>query len=318
MPQQSLGMRAAQYPSIHTDHKLGSHPYTTDKYLAVDAMFIDHRVAHGLAKIALDTGRVTTQECDSELFAIVRNVLRATKMRGNAREARRVVVPRLLKALDGDDMWAEPDMEGGAARVNCLRVIKSADLGLWAILYVIDAVSTEITKTVLLEIAPHAIARCMQRNGTDKMSGILPELLAAVTMVNVVRRQAFKENWLQVGLPTPLGVFVGEVNAGVPVMRTYLKLWESGPPSRWKAYQKVFHPMPSEWDRIASREYAERMSHWLDTNEPLSLRCPFLLESPRELEDPIEERWRAARAAQREMEVASADEHAPTSAFRTQ
>jgi hypothetical protein len=276
-------------------------------------MFIDPRVAHGLAKIALDKGRVTAQECDNELFAIVRNVLRATKMSRNTREARRVVVPRLLKALNREEMWAEPDTEGGAARVNCFRIIKSADIGLWSVVYMIDAVSTEVKKSVLLEISPHAIARCMQRNGTDRMADILPELLAAVGMVNVVQRQALKENWMQVGLPTPLGVFVGEVSAGVPVMRTYLKLGESGQRSRWKAYQNVFHPMPSEWDPVASRDYAERMCHWLDTNEPLSLRCPFLLEPPHEIEDPFEERWKAARAAQREMEVACADQHAPAS-----
>jgi hypothetical protein len=267
-------------------------------------MFIDHRVAHGLAKVALDTGRVTAQECESELFAIVSNVLRATKRSGNTREARRVVVPRLLKALDREDMWAEPDMEGGATRVNCFRVIKSADLGLWNVVYTIDAVSTEVRKTVLLEISPHAIARCMQRNGTDKINCIQPELLAAVSTMNVVRRQAFKENWIQVGLPTPLGVFVGEINAGVPVMRTYLKLGESGRRSRWKAYQKVFHPMPREWDLVTSLDHAKRMYDWLDTNEPLSLRCPFLLEPPREIKDPIDEQWKAARAAQREMEVA--------------
>jgi hypothetical protein len=270
-------------------------------------MFIDHRVAHSLAKIALDTRRVTEQECDSELFAIVRNVLRATKMSGNSREARRVVVPRLLKALDREGTWAEPDTEGGGARVNCSRIIKSADIGLRSVVYTIDVVSTAVTKTVQLEISPHALARCLQRNGTDKTNDIMQELLAAVGMVNVIRRQAFKENWTQVGLPTPLGVFVGEINAGVPVMRTYLKFGDNGQRSRWKAYQKVFHPMPDEWDLVASRDYAERMCHWLDTNEPLSLRCPFLLESPREIEDPIEERWQAARAAQREIEEACAD-----------
>ncbi|SDJ14747.1 hypothetical protein SAMN04487926_1357 [Paraburkholderia steynii] len=93
-------------------------------------------------------------------------------------------------------------------------------------------------------VEPHAVARCMQRNGVMSVGSILPEILQAFNLAPYFFEFAWKSGWKQIGIPTSSGLFVGELQNEVDiVLKTYFKPGANGRVSRWSPYIEYFRDL---------------------------------------------------------------------------
>ncbi|WP_245982623.1 hypothetical protein [Trinickia fusca] len=154
-------------------------------------------------------------------------------------------------------------------------------------------------------IKPHAVARCMQRNGVVSLAEIEHETSAAFVLARVLRMLAVVEKWKQVGVPTAKGLFVGTMTDGDDIcLNTYIRPAIGGRPSRWDGFAALFDAMPA-WSAHQIRQGSDLLqwmvNHIVALRESASLcqRFPFLLQPYRSTDDPQDATWHAARASER-------------------
>lgn len=267
-------------------------------------MFVDPRVAHGRARFDLSRSpRMVAQERRAEISELIAQCIErfaGPRTRRNLmRLLERQVAPKLAR------LGLEPYV-GALGQEHGLFVnfsTMSGEHGLREFqlqLTVPDLVLRSFASTV---VRPHAVARCMQRNGTTSLAEIESETSVAFVLARVMRALALVEGWKQIGVPTRQGLFIGEMTDGDDVcLKTYIKPEANGRGSRWDGFAALFDAMPA-WNADQIRHGSELLQWMVDhivalrESAALSDRFPFLLEPYRSVDDPLDAAWNAARAS---------------------
>jgi hypothetical protein len=277
-------------------------------------MFIDPRVAHGRTQYDLaSTRHMFSDNRVPELHEVIRvalkglgtspgrrDVLRRLEQRAVPQLGRMGAQASIVRSEDFTGMmvfFVTSDPEGGICE-KCIKIDSS--------------LGDTFGIATLVEIEPHALARCMQRNGVSTLKEVHDEIRVALQFAagigHLVRREG---GWCQVGVPANNGLFVGAVEAGSKlVLKTYLKPDANGRRSRWSAYLAMFQGRPSLSGDPARLDMTAKGWIWdhveaLMREGSVRERFPFLSTPYERAGDPQDERWEAARsAADRESLVA--------------
>ncbi|WP_235442862.1 hypothetical protein [Caballeronia mineralivorans] len=152
-------------------------------------------------------------------------------------------------------------------------------------------------------IKPHAVARCMQRNGVMSLMEIERETSTAFVFARAFRPLAMLEKWKQAAVPTSSGLFVGEMCDNDDIyLNTYIRPVISDRPSRWSKFAALFSTMP-DWTTAQIHEGSDLLQWIIDhiralrETAPLAERFPFLLDPYQGINDPLDATWNAAHAS---------------------
>ncbi|WP_246792165.1 hypothetical protein [Burkholderia perseverans] len=266
-------------------------------------MYVDPRVAHGRARFDLSGSPRLVAEARrweiSDVITLALDTFTGERSRRNLmRLLSRQIAPRLARL--GLEPYVGP--LGGREGLFVNFATMSAEHGLREFelhLTVPDLVLRSFATTA---IRPHAVARCMQRNGAMALTEIEHETRIAFVLARVIRGLARAEHWRQLAVPTPRGLFVGALTDHDDVgLATYFRPGDNDRPSRWQAFAALFAAMP-EWLPEQVRTGGDLL-HWmidhivaLQASAPFVERFPFLLEPYRSVDDPLDATWAAARA----------------------
>ncbi|NIE88549.1 MULTISPECIES: hypothetical protein [unclassified Burkholderia] len=270
-------------------------------------MYVDPRVAHGRARFDLSgSPRLVAEERRWEISDVITRALDTFSGERNRRNLMRLlarqIAPRLARL--GLEPYVGPLGAHEGLFVNFATM--SAEHGLREFELHLTVPDLTLRSFASTAIRPHAVARCMQRNGATSLAAIQHETRIAFVLARVVRGLARAEQWKQLAVPTPHGLFVGALTEHDDVsLATYFRPGDNDRPSRWQAFSALFADMP-DWRHDQVRHGGELL-HWminhivaLQASAPFAERCPFLLEPYRSADDPHDAAWAAARASARD------------------
>ncbi|KWE80404.1 hypothetical protein [Burkholderia territorii] len=266
-------------------------------------MYVDPRVAHGRARFDLSRSpRLLADERRWEISDLVTRALDdftgVRNRRNLMRLLARQIAPRLAR------LGLDPFV-GVLGRAEGLFVnfsTMSAAHGLREFQLQLTVPDLVLRSFASNAIRPHAVARCMQRNGVMTLADIEHETRIAFVTARVMRSLAIAEHWQQIGVPTPRGLFVGTLtDANDVAMNTYFRPGDNDRPSRWSGFAALFATMP-DW-RPEQVRHGGELLQWminhivaLQESAPFYERFPFLREPLRDTDDPLDAAWRGARA----------------------
>ena len=267
-------------------------------------MFVDPRVAHGRAKFELNRSpRMFADERRDKLTEIVMKSLDdftgASTRRSLMRMLSHQVAPKLERLGLEPYVGAFGNTEG--LYVNFATM--SAEHGLREFQLQVTVPDLVLTSFSSTAIKPHAVARCMQRNGVMSLDDIERETGAAFVFARALRALAQLEQWKQAVAPTANGLFVGDVvDNGDFHLKTYLRPSSNGRASRWSGVFDLFSTMPV-WTLSQIHDGSDLL-HWmideivaLRKSAALAERFPFLLKPYESADDPLDAAWHAAPGA---------------------
>lgn len=269
-------------------------------------MFVDARVAHGRARFDLNRSpRMFSEERRGEVSAIITTCLAnftGTRNRRNLlRLLERQVAPKLARLGIDPYVGVLGQIEGLFVNFSTM----SAEHGLREFQLQVTVPELVLRSFACSVIKPHAVARCMQRNGVMSVDEIGHETSVAFVLARVMRPLALAEKWQQVGVPGLNGLFVGVMTDSDDIcMNTYLKPASNDRASRWSSFAELFATMPS-WSAEQIRQGSDLLqwtvNHIVALRKTASFveRFPFLLEPYHSTDDPLDATWNAARASAR-------------------
>ncbi|MEQ5842785.1 hypothetical protein N0A02_25355 [Paraburkholderia acidicola] len=269
-------------------------------------MFVDARVAHGRARFDLNRSpRMFSEERRGEVSAIITTCLdnfTGTRNRRNLlRLLERQVAPKLARLGIDPYVGVLGQIEGLFVNFSTM----SAEHGLREFQLQVTVPELVLRSFACSVIKPHAVARCMQRNGVMSIDEIGTETSVAFVLARVMRPLALAEKWQQVGVPGINGLFVGVMTDNDDIcMNTYLKPASNDRASRWSGFAGLFATMPS-WSAEQIRQGSDLLqwtvNHIVALRKTASFveRFPFLLEPYHGTDDPLDATWNAARASAR-------------------
>jgi hypothetical protein len=277
-------------------------------------LYVDPRVAHGRARYDLGKdprmfAEHVERQVDDLICSFTRDIKGIPKKRALMRLIDRRIAPALNRMGINTRVIQNGEHPDGMLSSYATR---SPEHGIHhnAHFFLVD--NYEQRRFPLIRITPHALARCMQRNGVMKLEDIETQTWLALHMAPALRSLAKIEGWQQMGIPVGDGIFVGSFNdRGRLTLSTYFQPMTNGRRSRWAAYKETLGdvpPMNANEARIGDKPkewVAARVADLLG-ERPLSERFPFLKEPYEHCEDPLDIRWVAARQA------AAADAHSET------
>jgi len=267
-------------------------------------MFVDPRVAHGRAKFELNRSpRMFADERRGKLTEIVMKSLDdftgAPTRRSLMRMLSHQVAPKLERL--GLEPYVGPFGNSEGLYVNFATM--SAEHGLREFQLQVTVPGLMLTSFSSTAIKPHAVARCLQRNGVLALDGIDGETSTAFVFARTLRALAQVEHWKQAAVPTANGLFVGDViENGDFHLNTYLRPSANGRASRWSGFYELFSPMPA-WSLSQIHDGSDLL-HWmidrivaLRKSGALAERFPFLLKPYESVDDPLDAAWSTAPGA---------------------
>jgi hypothetical protein len=269
-------------------------------------MFVDPRVAHGRARFDLNRSpRMFSEERRWEISDVITNCLdnfTGTRNRRNLmRLLERQVAPKLSRL--GIDPYVGVLGQHEGLFVNFSTM--SAEHGLREFQLHVIVPELVLRSFASTTIRPHAVARCMQRNGVMSIDEIERETSMAFVLARVMRPLALAEKWKQVGVPGMNGLFVGVVTDSNDIcMNTYFRPAIADRISRWSGFAGLFSTMPV-WSADQIRQGSDLLqwtiNHIVALRESASFveRFPFLLEPYHSTDDPLDATWNAARTSAR-------------------
>ncbi|WP_412024254.1 hypothetical protein [Burkholderia cepacia] len=266
-------------------------------------MYVDPRVAHGRARFDLSgSPRLVADERRWEISDVVtRGVDDFTGVRNRRNLMRlleRQIAPKLARLGLEPYVGALGHAEGLFVNFSTM----SAEHGLREFQLQLTVPDLVLRSFASNAIRPHAVARCMQRNGVMSLAEIEHETRIAFVAARVMRSLALAEGWQQIGVPTPHGLFVGTLTDAHDVaMNTYFRPGDNDRPSRWSGFSALFSTMP-DW-RPEQVRHGGELLQWmvnhivaLQESAPFVERFPFLREPLRDAGDPLDATWSGARA----------------------
>jgi hypothetical protein len=268
-------------------------------------MYVDPRVAHACARVELEKRTVTAVALTGKINRILDDHARRCVFGKSGREVRRDMEQKVMPALRKAGLGCALFEHDGRAGIFMQTVIGCAEKGVRGVQfeYVPNTTGRKaLTGGEIFVIKPHAVARCMQRNGVLRLNAVDRELQAAFGMAKVLHEYTTAEGWQQVALPTPLGLFVGVIDlpSGIPVISTYFKPGENGRPTRWERYREFFVPLVAAGQVETEGDLNKQVwntKDWLAEQGSLSKRFPWLLQPYECSADPEDIRWDDARLA---------------------
>lgn len=204
----------------------------------------------------------------------------------------------------GATTYAIQSTEGRGLAIGALSFVCDAINGLQAKSYLVDANHHGRIRTHLwFAITPHAIARCLQRNGQTQLSAITEDVLVAGVLASRIVTLCHAYNWRQAPIPTPRGVFLGAYCPDEKrlTMRTYIRPGANDRDSKWSELIAEFPPLPApgtvrQWTDMD--EYRDTLAAWMDFHgETVTRQFSFVQQPHEDREDPLKSRWDAAREA---------------------
>ncbi|MDQ7981647.1 hypothetical protein QYH69_30965 [Paraburkholderia sp. SARCC-3016] len=275
-------------------------------------MFVDSRVAHGRAKFELNRSpRMFADERRGKLTEIVTKSLDDFTGAPTRRSLMRMLSHQVAPKLERLGLEPYVGSFGNSEGLYVNFATMSAEHGLREFQLQVTVPDLVLTSFSSTAIKPHAVARCMQRNGVMSLDGIERETGAAFVFARTLRALAQLEQWKQAVVPTANGLFVGDViDNGDFHLKTYLRPSSNGRASRWSGVFALFSTMPA-WTLSQIHDGSDLL-HWmigeivaLRKSAALAERFPFLLKPYESVDDPLDAAWHGApRAAQ---PAASAD-----------
>jgi len=266
-------------------------------------MFVDPRVAHGRAKFELNRSpRLFADERRGKLIETVIKALDDFTGERTRRPLLRMLARDVAPKLERLGLEPYVGALGHAEGLFVNFATMSAEHGLREFQLQVTVPDLVLTSFASNIIKPHAVARCMQRNGVLSLAGIENETRIAFVFARALRALAQVERWKQAVVPTPQGLFVGDViENGDFHLNTYLRPALNGRASRWSAVADLFATMPS-WPPPQIHEGGELLRWMIEhlltlrNSAPLADRFPFLLKPYEPADDPLDATWHAARA----------------------
>ncbi len=201
-------------------------------------MTIDSRVAHGIAGRHLEEALQNSARVIGRIQAgIKRHPTRPATAKGARRELREYREPVAKHSLwwtEGEDRHDGPFLAwlgtlGGKDDLPITRhqYAPIATRSLTALMHIVGKISL------------HAVARCLQRNGTLAWDDVKPLLAESAGCMVVIAEVANRLALRQIAVPAGGGLFVGDFSAKDGItMQTYIVLDEAQP-SRWRPVQKA-------------------------------------------------------------------------------
>jgi hypothetical protein len=266
------------------------------------ATYVDPRVAEGSARASLDRmvdpdmAHRSLRRAKTTFGPLVANMRNVSR-----REFRRHVERRIIPMLTKQRVYSRLVETPVALELRSLTVYGNSTDGMRSLEHVSSNVLPVPRIVEIALIRPHAVARCMQRNGVTDRGAIRREIAAAMVLCSHLAPLATAEQWKQVAVPTENGVFLGFVDDdGLLVLCTYIRPGQNDRESRWDALLREFGPVPMESVLSLGREaveFCESLMERLTAPGPLSERFPALRQPYRPRQDALEIRWSAARTA---------------------
>ncbi|MBN3724073.1 hypothetical protein [Burkholderia sp. Ac-20379] len=270
-------------------------------------MYVDPRVAHGRARFDLNgSPRLVAEARRWEISDVITRTLDAYDGERGRRNLMRLLARQVAPRLRRLGLEPYVGALGGREGLFVNFATMSAEHGMREFELQLTVPDLVLRSFASATIRPHAIARCMQRNGAPALAGIENEVAIAFVMARAIRGLALAEHWKQLAVPTPRGIFVGELDEHADVrLATYFRPGDNDRPSRWSAFAALFETMP-RWRTNQIRRGGE-MLHWmidhivaLQASASFVERFPFLLAPHRANDDPLDAAWAAARAHARD------------------
>ena len=265
-------------------------------------MYVDPRVAHARAKIQLSERAIDPVSVVAPVCRTIQRGLQDILDRGmSGRAMHRHLHGPVVSALSRLGVHAWIDEDDSDVYLRAAKVICDATHGLQGLMFTcgIKADRGTVRVQTWFTITPHAIARCLQRNGAMKLVEIIGELNIATGIADRMLVLSLDAGWRQALVPTPQGVFVGEIDRDQGlVMRTYLRPRDCGWGSRWLRLLDALPPLTPDGAVFDMDEFRKRLSRWLDENTTtLAARFPFMQRPWEPADDPSDAVWSAAREA---------------------
>ena len=146
-----------------------------------------------------------------------------------------------------------------------------------------------------LTITPHALARCLQRNGSLKISEIKQELLCTSALAAPMAVVAQRLGWKQVFINTPSGLFLGDFSTSGITIRTYIQPGRNGRFSKWDDVKRLLPEFPpdvvfrqeADLDSYTSALHAWFKAHGAEVGRHMS----FQREPYERHADPLDGTW---------------------------
>jgi len=266
-------------------------------------MYIDPRVAHGRTKFELNRSpRMFAEERRGKITDIILKSLEDFTGTRNRRALMRLLERQIAPRLEHLGLEPYVGALGATEGLFVNFTTMSTEHGLREFQLQLTVPDLALTSFASHTIRPHAVARCMQRNGVMSLAEIERETCIAFVFARVLRPLALLENWKQAAVPTTGGVFVGELrNNGDFYLNTYIRPADNDRPSRWSRFAALFSPMPN-WTTAQVHEGSDLLQWMINhiralrETAPLAERFPFLIEHYEAADDPLDAIWNAAHA----------------------
>lgn len=259
-------------------------------------MYVDPRVANAHAKKALKFITTDPSVLHRKIATALASVVHTGTM--SNRDFRRRLEKKVLPALTRLGVIATVIQNDGYAVLTCYALCGNETAGAIELIISLDCRELRISQLEATVVTQHAVARCLQRNGVTDFSDIEFELWEALKLAEMVGDAAANRDWLQVGVPTSKGLFVGTFDGTTVTLHTYLQPGKNGRPSRWDPFLALVGTVPSLQPDPAS---LQRFAGWVKGFAPLiyedprvDAAAPFLKTPYTRGEDPLDAAWAVA------------------------
>ena len=261
-------------------------------------MVVDERVAHSRARLHLSEQAVPLHHHDQRIAEVMGKGLQRVHQQGlSLRNFRRTFGEKLLRDLQkaGYTCWYSSE-DAETFSLCVLANVVDPTNGLRSVTYAFTLGTQAMTAACCFRITHHAIARCLQRNRTVRLSDIRTDLRIASGLSWSFMCLANENGWRQSAVPTPTGLFLGEYTEeeGL-VLRTFVRPGENGRASRWSRVLDAFEGLPKAADMRTDAgiaAYIDRSNVWLESNSRrLGAELTFLRQPYVATADPLDRVW---------------------------
>jgi hypothetical protein len=193
------------------------------------------------------------------------------------------LAPKLARIVEVEVRVGEPD----GVPVLMFDDITVEDNGVSAYSILIDGMNGSFSLKPLVRVTTHAIARIMQRCGTMNFDDVRLPVIDAISRALAIRYTVREEGWMQFGIPSTGGLFVGQLDAaGTLELATWFVPGATGQVSRWEGYAQDLGAPDMDLSSSFSASdpkgarYFASLDEWAESicSKKLAAHYPFLLK----------------------------------------